>query len=99
MIAEVTQYMRPNGRQVNHDLEIDDKCQEKYQEIVDCGARLAAEQLMTLEVSQTIETEDFDFDIILTPGGNLNDNKIALEKMILRFDKNECLKRIAEFDQ
>lgn len=87
MKVQVTQFMRPNGRQVLHELEIDDNCKEKYEEIVECGARLTGEQLRTGEVSQTIETVDGDFEIILTKGSDLAENKKALEKIILRFDK------------
>ena len=87
MIVAFPQFMRPDGRQVQHELEISDECKEKYQEIVDCGLRLTGEQLRTLEVSQTIEGPDFDFDMCLTNGKKLDETKKALEKMILRFDK------------
>lgn len=87
MLVKVTQYMRPNGRQVEQELEIDDKCRDKYEKILDSGARLTAEQLMTGRVSQTIETDDGDFDIILTKGHDFEENRIALETMILRFDE------------
>ena len=91
MIVEVTQFMRPNSRQVQRGLEISDKCSSKYHEIVGHNLRLTAEQLMQGTVSQTIEDEDFDFDIIITKGSDLQENKEALEKMILRFDTNEYL--------
>ena len=97
MIIEVTQYMRPCGRQVQHQLEISDDCKEKYQDILDCSVRLTAEQLITGVVSQTISTSDFDFDICLTKGEDLQENKEALEKMILRFDKVACKKQQASF--
>ncbi len=87
MTASVTQFMRPNGRQVEHSLEISDDCKDKYQEIIGCGLRLTAEQLGNGTVSQTIEADDFDFDICLTKGSDLDENKKALEQMILRFDK------------
>ena len=87
MIAEVTQFMRPNGRQVHHELEIDDNCKEKYQEIIECGARLTGEQLTNGAASQTIETVNGDFNIVITKGSDLAANKRALEVMILDFDK------------
>jgi predicted ester cyclase len=92
MIVEVTQYMRPVGRQVLHELEIDNKCADKYKEILSCGCRLACEQLQTLEASQTIEHRQlgFDFDMVLTKGNDFDDTKLALEAMILRFDKVAC---------
>jgi len=54
---------------------------------VDCGCRLTAEALRTGEVSQAVESPDFDFDIILTKGSDLNENREKLEEMIMRFDK------------
>lgn len=96
MIVQVIQYMRPNGQKVFHDLEISDACLEKYTQILAVGGRLTAEQLMTGQVSQAIELKDFDFDIIITKGYDLNENKQKLEEMILRFDKEACLKQIKE---
>lgn len=87
MIAKVIQFMRPHGRQVHQELEIDDNCKEKYQEIIECGARLTGEQLMNGTVSQTIETVNGDFNIVITKGPDLAENKKALEVMILDFDK------------
>ncbi len=43
-----------------------------------------------------MECSEFDFDIVLTSGQDLDANKQALEKMIMRFDKDECLKQITE---
>ncbi len=86
MKVEVTQYMRPNGRRVSRVLDIDDACREKFQQIIDNDARLTYEQLMTSQASQAIETNDGDFDITLTKGTDLDENKKALEDMILRFD-------------
>lgn len=87
MIVHVIQFMRPNGRQVRHTLEVGDSCKEKYQEIIECGARLTSEQLMSGVVSQTIETFDGDFALVLTNGEDLAENKRVLEVMILDFDK------------
>ena len=89
MLVKVTQYYRPDGRQATHELNINDNCKEKYQEIIESCARLTCEQLMTGVVSQTIETPDGDYDIILTDGINFDKNKTALETMIMRFDKTE----------
>uniref|UniRef100_A0A6M3KGV8 Uncharacterized protein n=1 Tax=viral metagenome TaxID=1070528 RepID=A0A6M3KGV8_9ZZZZ len=89
MIVDVIQYMRPDGRKVPRQAEISDECQIKYDEIIECGGRLTAEQLMTGEVSQTIETNDFDFDIIITNGADFDENKKALEDMVMRFDKSK----------
>lgn len=99
MIVKVTQYMRPNGRQVEHELVINDACKEKYEEMKDCGFRLAAEQLMPGTVSQTVEGSGFDFDIIITDGSDLQENKQKLEEMILRFDKDAALDEIKKFQE
>jgi len=88
-IVDVVQFMRPNGRQVPHQLEVDDSCEAKYKELTKWGLRLTCEQLMNGKVSQTIESPDFDLDIILTNGADLQENKEALEKLILRFDVAE----------
>ena len=93
MIVDVTQYMRPDGRQVQHKLTVSNECKEKYDELVSCGARLTGEQLMSRTVSQCIEMPDFDYDMELTDGDDLKENIKALEKMILRFDKVECMKQ------
>ncbi len=92
MIVEVTQFMRPDGRQVKHELEVSDECKEKYEELLSCNTRLTAEQLMSGAVSQTIECTDGDLDFALTKGPDLEENKKELEKMILRFDKIACVK-------
>lgn len=98
MIVQVTQFMRPNGRQVQRELEVSDNCKEKYQEIIECGARLTGEQLMSGAVSQTIETSDGDFNLVLTKGTDLAENKKALEIMILDFDKIAFEKWNKEFE-
>ncbi len=89
LTVEVIQFMRPNGRQVPHQLKIDDSCEAKYKELTELGLRLTCEQLMSRKVSQTIESPDFDFDIILTNGSDLAENKKALQDLILRFDVDE----------
>jgi hypothetical protein len=93
IIVDVVQFMRPNGRQVPHQLDVDDNCEAKYKELTGLGLRLTCEQLMNGTVSQTIECPDFDFDIILTNGADLTENKEALEKLILRFDAVEYHKQ------
>ena len=98
MKVDVTQYIKPNGRQVSRTVEIDDKCKGNYAAILSCHARLTVEQLITEQVSQAVECEDFDFDIILTSGADGDENKTAMETMILRFDKDECIKQQAMMD-
>ena len=98
MLVPVTQFMRPNGRRKELAIEIKDECKEKYDELYECGATLTAEQLMTGVVSQTITLDNFNFDIILTPGSSLEGNKEALEEMILRFNKKDCLMQIKQME-
>ena len=98
MKIQVTQFMRPNGRQVQQQLDVNDSCEEKYKELTECGARLTGEQLMNGQVSQCIETEYGDFDIVITKGSDFAQNKKALEDMILRFDKEDCEKWNKRFE-
>lgn len=98
MIVEVIEFRLPNGRQIPHELEIDDKCKEKYEEIINMKCRLTSEVLQTGEVSQCIEHPEFDFDIAIANGKNLDENKKVLENLILRFDKNELQRQLSMFD-
>ncbi len=93
MTVTVTQFMRPDGRQVKRELEISDEYKEKYEEILSCDARLTAERLIDGTVSQTIECGNFDFAFAITTGKDFNENKQALEKMILQFDRIKCIKQ------
>ena len=79
-------YTLPNGRRHNETIGLPDRLINKYQAIQDCGCRLAAEILSTGEVSQTITCDDFDYDIVITKGSDLEENKNALIEMIERFD-------------
>ncbi len=87
MKVKVTQYFRPDGRQRTLELDVGDECKEKYEQITKSGCRLTCEQLMSGAVSQAIEHEHGDYDLILTKGADLTKNKEALVTMILRFDK------------
>ena len=98
MIVEVIEFRLPNGRQIPHELEIDDKCKEKYEEIINMKCRLTSEVLQTGEVSQAIEHSEFDFDIALTSGKDFDENKKALENLILRFNKDEFQRQLSAFD-
>jgi len=98
MLVDVVQYMRPDGRKVYHQLEIDDNCKSKYEEICSCECRLTCEQLQTGAVSQTIEHSEFDFDIILTKGHDFDENKKAIERLILRFNKQQFEKMLKEIE-
>ena len=97
MKVKIMQFIPPNGRQLQLQIQIDDKCADKYADILACSARLTIELLMTDEISQTIECSDFDFDITITKP--LEPNKAALEEMIMRFNKGECLRQQEELGQ
>ncbi len=99
MKVKVIQFMRPNGRQVEQSIEINDKCKENYDKIIKLGGRLTAEQLMTGVVSQTIENEFEDFDITLSEGSNFKENVIKMEEMIMRFDADEYIKRLKQYQE
>ena len=98
MKVDQTQFIRPNGRQILTRITVDDKCQTKYADILDCGARLTIELLMNDTVSQTIECSEFDFDIVLTKSDS-DSVKSDLEQMIMRFDKEDCLCQQAQMSQ
>lgn len=100
MEVQITQFIRPNGRQLLLTISIDDKCKDKYADILACNSQLTVEELMNGTMSQTIECSEFDFDIILTNGSEEEERlKPALEEMILRFDKDACLQQQSEFAQ
>ncbi len=81
---------------LQHKLEISDACKEKYQEIIDCGARLSGESLPSGAVSQIIEHDDFDYASCLSSERGINASVEALEKMILEFDKETFMAQLKE---
>lgn len=71
MDIQITQYMRPDGRQEVRTTPIRDDLADQYDKIRRCGANLTAEVLMTGEVSLCIadsKVED-DFDIRVVANG------------------------------
>ena len=99
MIVKVTQYMRPKGRPVVLNLKVPYRCQEKYKEICELGLKLTCEQLTNGEVSQAIMSEDgFDYDIKLTKGAELEENRQQMIDMILAFDQEKYWKMKAVFE-
>lgn len=64
-----TQYMLPNGRQVDTSFPADDLTHEAAQKIIAQGARFAAEVLRTGAVSLTVEYDDDDIAIEVVPNG------------------------------
>ncbi len=91
MEIDIVQYMRPDGRQVKGFMDIPDNLGQKYIALVDSGCNVAAELLMTGQVSFTIEdpvVED-DFRIELVENGP----KVpaALARLVDSFDAQELV--------
>lgn len=85
MIAKFTQYLRPNGRQVETECKVADDLAEQLNLIQTAGAKLTAEVLMTGIVSFTISDFDSDdFDMELAPNGP--EVPLAIDRLIRRFD-------------
>lgn len=90
MLVNITQFMRPDGRQVPNSCEISDALELQYKAILANECKLTAEVLMTGHVSQAIEYEDGDFDIEIC-SNEPDAPKAALEKLIGRFKGDEFL--------
>lgn len=89
MEIPITQYLRPNGRQRRQTTQIPDSLSGHYEKLQVAGVRIAAEVLITDEVSLTIEDPRFgDFDSELVPNGA--QVLVALERLVGRFDLEDC---------
>jgi hypothetical protein len=64
-----TQFMRPNGRQVDVSIDRPADIAAKAQSIIDRGFRFECEHLTTNEVSLTIAGKDDDLDIEICANG------------------------------
>lgn len=89
MIAQVTQFLRPNGHRVTRKVEIPDEYLPQYKLIHSCGCELTCEQLRTGQAVQYITPvfHDADFTIEITTEGDYTAAEEALCKMIKEFDK------------
>jgi hypothetical protein len=67
--ADVTQFLRPNGRQRQTTTDLPVTCAENYKQMLAHGCRLEAEVLNTDEVSVTISTGESDLDVIIHSNG------------------------------
>lgn len=99
MIAEVTQYLRPNGRRATRRVVIPDDCQEQYDLIHSCGCILACEQLMNERAVQYICNGNGDFASVITASCNPKATIKALVKMVEAFDKEKFEKWNAQFKE
>lgn len=88
MKVEVTEFIRPNGRQDKTLVEVADDCRAGYEALRRKGCRLTSEVLMGGMVSQTVEHEEGDFLIEVT-GFDRAKAVAALEKMLREFDEGK----------
>jgi hypothetical protein len=98
MIVKMTQFLRPNGRQVAVTCEgVDNNLQKNYDEIVARKMRVTCEELRTGKVSLALEHEQGDFDMELCD--NAPDvPKQALERLLGRFTAANFEKWLEEQD-
>jgi hypothetical protein len=86
MNVPLTQFLRPNGRQVTVTCkDVNDNLQKNYDEIKANGLRLACEELSTGVVSIALEHDLGDYDMELCQN-KPDAPKQALEKLIERFN-------------
>jgi hypothetical protein len=81
-VAEVTQFLRPNGRQKLAHTDLPKDCEANYQAMIAARCRLEAEVLINGVVSMTISNWENDLDMELHPNGPGLQEAIA--KMINR---------------
>lgn len=84
MQVEVIQFIAPYGEQRERSVTVPDSCATGYHALREHGCRLTAEVLNGGMVSQTVEHEEGDFLIEITPNGP--EVLGALEKMLHEFD-------------
>jgi hypothetical protein len=96
MIVKITQFIAPYGEQRERSCEVPDDCGVGYESLKRHGCRLTAEVLSVGMVSQTVEHDEGDFLIEVTPNGP--EVQTALIKMLREFDGakfEEWLKEMA----
>lgn len=96
MIAEITQFYLPDGRNRSHKTELPDDCAVGYEAMKRLGCRLTAEVLMTGMVSVTIEHEEGDYDINVVKNGP--EVQEALAHMLRAFDGAQFEKWLKEVE-
>lgn len=84
MKVEITQFIAPDGEQRQRFAEVPDDCAVGYEALRRKGCRLTAEVIIGGHVSQTVEHEEGDFLIEVTPNGP--EVTQALIKMLREFD-------------
>ena len=97
MTVEVTQYLRPDGRQELMHTDISDDCRGAYIAMQERGWRLAAENLTTGEISLTVEDLlcGMDVEIEVVPNGP--EVPLAIERILKRsmIDREDAAQLLA----
>jgi hypothetical protein len=84
MIIPIIQYMRPDGKKIIIDAEMDNPdVYEKAKKILDAGLKFETEILMNGLISTTISNDKEDLDIRITE--NNEEVKKVFEEMVLNF--------------
>jgi hypothetical protein len=86
MIINVTQYLRPNGRKVVHEFEIDEKYKDQYNNLTAYGCHLTCEQLQTGHGVHYISHRLGDFQSVISAPGNFKEAEEKLLSLIEAFD-------------
>lgn len=85
MIVKAIEYVPPNGKRVEMEIEVPDRFEETYEQIRTAGANLAGELLSNGMVSLTIEDrlveDDFDCELV----ANGPEVPKAMERLLERF--------------
>jgi hypothetical protein len=84
MIAEITQFHRPNGRTTQEKTNLPDDCAVGYEAIKRHGCRLTAEAVLNNLVSLCIEHPEGDYDIEVVANGP--EVQSAIASMLRRFN-------------
>ena len=85
MSISFTQYLRPNGRKVSVQTDLDPETEAKAHKLIAAGYAFEIEELRTGQVSATIVHPDKDYDCAITVCKNGPDVPVAITKMIKEF--------------
>lgn len=87
MKIQITQFVRPHGRQREYSYELPDEFKPQMELIQACDCKITCEELQTLEAASYVTHDEGDFDLIISACGK--EAEEALENMIRRFDKTK----------
>lgn len=87
MLIQITQYLRPNGKQKRLLLDIPEEYRKQYDLILACECCITCEQLTTGQAVQYITHQLGDFAIETTPPHDKKAAEAALLQMIKSFNK------------